>query len=369
MSRLRHVRVEGYRSIRSLAVPLGNRTVVTGGNGAGKTNFYRSLALVHAAASGTLAQAIADEGGMRSVLWAGADGAGPAESIVLEADLDGLRYALRLGIPGPNDPALALDPMVREESVAARLGDRAPLMMQRKGPNITARAPDGKWQPYPNMLLMAETALARLRDPVRFPELDALQRRFAAWRFHHGFRTDEGSPLRWPQVAICAPMLDGDGRNLAATLATAVHLGDDAARRTIEAAIHAAFPGSALTFTEAAGRHAVALSMPGFSRPFSAHEMSDGTLRYLCLIAALCSHRHPPFIALNEPEASLHDDLIEPLAAMILHASARTQLVVVTHSSALADILEARGDTTRIALEKHRGATVVAEDRESRVRA
>ncbi len=358
--------MEGYRSIRSLAVPLGNLTVVTGGNGAGKTNFYRSLALIHAAASGTLAGAIADEGGMRSVLWAGEDGAGPADSIALEADLDGLRYSLRLGIPGPNDPALALDPMVREESVAARLGDRAPLMMQRKGPNITARAPDGRWQPYPNMLLMAETALARLRDPVGFPELDALQRRFAAWRFHHGFRTDEGSPLRWPQVAICAPMLEGDGRNLAATLATAVHLGDDTARRTIKAAIHAAFPGSALTFTEAAGRHTVALSMPGFARPFSAHEMSDGTLRYLCLIAALCSHRHPPFIALNEPEASLHDDLIEPLAAMILHASTRTQLVVVTHSSKLADILETGSDTARIALEKHRGATVISEDRDAR---
>ena len=350
-------------------MPLGDLTVVTGGNGAGKTNLYRSLALVHAAASGTLAQAIADEGGMRSVLWAGADGMPAADSIVLEADLDGLRYDLRLGIPGPGDPALALDPMVREESVAARLGDRAPLMMQRKGPNITARAPDGRWQPYPNMLLMAETALARLRDPVRFPELDALQRRFAAWRFHHGFRTDEGSPLRWPQVAICAPMLDGDGRNLAATLATALHLGDAAGRRTIETAIQAAFPGSTLTFTEAGGRHAVALAMPGFARPFSAHEMSDGTLRYLCLIAALCSFRHPPFIALNEPEASLHEDLIEPLAAMILHASLRTQIVVVTHSSALADLLEAQGRTTRIALEKYRGATAVAGDREARARA
>ncbi len=348
---------------------MGNLTVVTGGNGAGKTNFYRSLSLVHAAASGTLAQAIADEGGMRSVLWAGSNGGGPAESIVLEADLDELRYALRLGIPGPNDPALALDPMVREESVAARLGDRAPLMMQRKGPNITARAPDGRWQPYPNMLLMAETALARLRDPVQFPELDALQRRFAAWRFHHGFRTDEGSPMRAPQVAVCAPMLEGDGRNLAATLATAVHLGDEACRKTIETAIHAAFPGSRLSFTEAAGRHAVALHMPGFARPFSAHEMSDGTLRYLCLIAALCSYRHPPFIALNEPEASLHDDLIEPLAAMILLASTRTQLVVVTHSAVLADLLETRGRAMRIALEKEGGATVVSRPREQRARA
>lgn len=352
--------VTGYRSLRSLSTGLGNLTVVTGSNGAGKTNFYRSLALVHAAASGTLARAIADEGGMRSVLWAGTGPHPASEDITLTADLGELRYALRLGIPGPTDPALALDPMVREESVAARLGDRAPLMMQRKGPNITARGPDGRWEPYPNMLLMAETALARLRDPVRFPELDALQRRFAAWRFHHGFRTDETSPLRWPQVAICAPMLDSDGHNLAATLATALHLGENDAGKAVTTAIGAAFPGSTLDFTEAAGRHAVALHMPGFSRPFSAHEMSDGTLRYLCLVAALCSYRHPPFIALNEPEASLHEDLIEPLAAMILRAASRTQVVVVSHSARLADLLETQGSATRIALEKEGGATVIA---------
>ncbi len=354
------MQIEGYRSICSLTLDLGDLTVVTGGNGAGKTNLYRSLALVHAAATGTLAQAIAEEGGMRSVLWAGSDDVDPSREIVLAADLDALRYSLRLGVPGPKDPALALDPMVREESVAARLGDRAPLMMHRKGPNITARGPDGKWQPYPNILLMAETALARLRDPRQFPELDSLQQRFAAWRFHHSFRTDEESPLRWPQVAVCSPMLESDGRNLAATLATALHLGDSAtaARPDIGQAIDAAFPGARLDFVEAAGRYAVALHMPGFKRAFSAHEMSDGTLRYLCLTAALCSYRPPPFIALNEPEASLHDDLIEPLADMILRATRSTQMVVVTHSTRLADLLEARGNAVRIALEKADGATV-----------
>ena len=58
-------------------------------------------------------------------------------------------------------------------------------MMQRKGPSVLTRDPAGNWQPYQNMLLMAETALAMLRDPRQFPELDRVQRGLAACRFHH----------------------------------------------------------------------------------------------------------------------------------------------------------------------------------------
>lgn len=360
---LRRVQIEGYRSIRKLSVDLGQLTVVTGGNGAGKTNLYRSLALVHAAATGTLAQAVALEGGMRSMLWAGSDSGPPADDITLTADLDALQYHLRISLPGPDDPALALDPVVREETVAARLGERAPLMLKRQGASISARGPDGQWQPYPNVLLMAETALARLRDPKQFPELDALQRRFSGWRFYHGFRTDEASPLRQPQVAVCAPSLDQDGGNLAATLATALHLRDrsDPAPK-INWAIDAAFPGSEIEFLEAAGRYAVALRGPEFSRAFSAHEMSDGTLKYLCLVGALCAYRHPPFVALNEPEASLHEELIAPLATMIVHAAQQTQVVVVTHSRSLARILRDEGGAQHIDLEKRGGATSHVED-------
>lgn len=354
---LRRIEIGGYRSVRKLSLDLRGLTVITGGNGVGKTNLYRSLLLIHAAATGTLARAVATEGGMRSMLWAGAHNGPAATEVALSAEVDTLSYTLRLGLPGPSDPALALDPVVREEAVSARVGDRTPLMLQRKGPGINARAPDGSWQTYPNMLLMAETALSRLRDPRQFPELDSLQRRFAGWRFYHGFRIDESSPLRQPQVAVCSPSLDADGANLAATLATTMHLAEGG-RELIEWAIHTGFPGSKLEFVEAAGRHAVALRSPEFDRPFAAHEMSDGTLRYLCMTAALCAYRLPPFIALNEPEASLHAELIAPLAAMIIKASQKAQIVVVTHSMQLADILERQGTARRIALGKENGETV-----------
>ena len=91
--------------------------------------------------------------------------------------------------------------------------------------------------------------------------------------------------------------------------------------------------------------------------PFAAKELSDGTLRYLCLIGALLSYRSPPFIALNEPEASLHPDLLAPLARLIARAAQRTQVWLVSHSEALAAALaEAGGVTPRIVV-KRDGAT------------
>ena len=78
----------------------------------------------------------------------------------------------------------------------------------------------------------------------------------------------------------------------------------------------------------------------------------------MCLAAALCSFRLPGFIALNEPESSLHEELIAPLAAMIVKAASSAQIVVVTHSTRLASILEAHGEARWIALEKENGATV-----------
>ncbi|GJE70899.1 hypothetical protein CHKEEEPN_2441 [Methylorubrum podarium] len=92
-------------------------------------------------------------------------------------------------------------------------------------------------------------------------------------------------------------------------------------------------------------------------RVFEPSELSDGTLRYLALAGALLAYRLPPFLALNEPETSLHPDLTEPLARMIARAARRTQVWLVTHSERLAAALaEAGGVRPRLVL-KREGAT------------
>ena len=69
---VRRIQVSNYRSLRDLHLELGPVTVLVGENGCGKSNLYRAIQLLHAAAAGRLAEAFAAEGGMPSVLWAGA---------------------------------------------------------------------------------------------------------------------------------------------------------------------------------------------------------------------------------------------------------------------------------------------------------
>ncbi len=92
--------------------------------------------------------------------------------------------------------------------------------------------------------------------------------------------------------------------------------------------------------------------MPGIRRPRAAKEFSDGMLRYLCLTAALLSQDPPPLLVLNEPETSLHPDLFDPLAAMIVSRSEHSQILVTTHSDSFAGGIESLGSVKRVTLER-----------------
>ena len=80
-------------------------------------------------------------------------------------------------------------------------------------------------------------------------------------------------------------------------------------------------------------------------KPISVMRLSDGTLRYLCLLAILCHPEPPPLICIEEPETGLHPDILPTIAELMLEASQRTQLIVTTHSdilvSAFSEIPEA----------------------------
>lgn len=336
---VRSIWVAGYRSIRSIRLEIADLTVFVGPNGSGKSNLYRAMTLMAAAAKGTLAQSLAEEGGMPSALWAGQRRAGPVR-VVLGVDCDPFGYEVQLGLPRCTDAAFPLDPIVKAERISLPRAGRAVMLLERDGPAAWLRDRAGKRVKYDQQLLMPETALAQLRDPTAYPEQTQLRDELAAWRFYHHFRTDPQSPIRQPQVGVVTPILSSDGGDLAATLKTVGHLGDD---RDIHGAVDAAFPGARLSIDEQDGRFTLRLRMPGIQRGFDARELSDGTLRYLCLIGALMSYRLPAFIALNEPETSLHPDLLEPLARLIADAARRTQIWVVTHSETLAGHLERHG--------------------------
>ena len=128
----------------------------------------------------------------------------------------------------------------------------------------------------------------------------------------------------------------------------------------LDRAVADAFPGAAVEVAGDAGRFGLSMHQHGLLRPLAAAELSDGTLRYLLLIAALLTPRPPQLLVLNEPETSLHPDLLPALARLIAEAAAQSQLVVVTHSEPLIARLADEPAARVIRLEKELGATRVA---------
>ena len=160
--------------------------------------------------------------------------------------------------------------------------------------------------------------LASIADPQRAPEMLAVRESIRGWRFYDGFRTDIASPVRIPQIGTFTPVLNNDGTDLPAALQTILEIGDDEAlRRTIDDA----FPKSRVHIEVQNGRFEVKLQQHGLLRPLSAAELSDGTLRFLLWTAALLTPRPPELMVLNEPETSLHPDLLPALARLIIAGS------------------------------------------------
>jgi predicted ATPase len=355
--------VERYRSLVDLRIDLFPVTVIQGENATGKTNLYRVLLLLSRGAGGALARTLLEEGGMPSALWAGDEPAGRRRKRPVRmrfgAAVDDVSYELSLGLPSVDAETtlFSLDAEVKEEVAwfgAART--RHTELLDRAGSTATARDVDGGISTFATMLDRFEPALAQLGEPARFPELYDLRERMRHWRFYHQIPTGPDAPSRAPRPGVRTPVLADDGHDLAAALATVEDMGSGPA---LHGAVKDAFPGAELVVEADRGIFGVALAMPGLRRPMGARELSDGTLRYLSLVAALLTPRPPELLVLNEPETSLHGSLIEPLARLVVQAADHSQVVVTTHSPTLAAALAAATGQAPIVLRSDNGATVV----------
>jgi len=365
--------VRNYRSLHELVVPLAPLTVITGPNGSGKSNLYAALRLLAHAARGDVVAALAREGGLPNVMWAGPSTvsramergevpvqglgrSGPARVGLGFAGED-FGYLIELGLPVPSSSAFDLDPVIKCERVWSGAFCRpATTLIERTGAALRRRT-GRRWQGVTHDIALHETLFEHAGDASTVPEAFRLREAIRHWRFYAEFRTDADAPARRSIPATRTPSLHHDGRDLAAALRTIVEVGD---RGALAAAIDDAFPGSELVVEpREPGRLELGLRQPGLLRPLGVGEWSDGTLRYVLLVAALLTPRPPPLIVLNEPERSLHPDLIEPLARLIRDVSARVQLWVVSHSIALVRRLELDERAVSHVLDKSLGRTEV----------
>ena len=366
--------IANYRSLRELVVPMGRLNLVTGANGSGKSNLYRALHLLAETAQGGVVPALAREGGLPSVLWAGPENlsagmrrgevpiqGGPRQQAValrLGFAGDEYGYAIDLGLPVPSRSMFALDPEIKCEAIWSgpflRTGN---LLVERRGAMVRVREGRG-WRIVAEHLSPFESLFAQIADPQRAPEVLALRETIRGWRFYDHFRSDTDAPARLPQLATRTPVLSHDGRDLAAAWQTIREIGD---AQALDAAVEDAFPGASVQVDAMEGRFVLTFSQHGLLRPLSATELSDGTLRYLLWIAALHTPRPPPLMVLNEPETSLHPDLLPALARLIAQAARRTQVWVVSHAARLIAALEQEPECHAIQLEKQISQTRVAD--------
>jgi predicted ATPase len=374
--------VENYRSLRRLVLPLGRLNVVTGANGTGKSNLYRALRLLADSSRNGAVPALAREGGLPSTLWAGPEtfsravreGQHPVQgtrrsgpvSLRLGFAGDDFGYAMDLGLPIRSDSAFALDPEIKRECTwSGPVLRPASLLTDRRGGVVRVRDDDGTWRTMHDAVRPYDSMLSEFADPQIAPDLLSLRERIRSWRFYDHVRTDAQAPARASQIGTRTPVLGHDGADLAAALQTIKEVGDSNA---LDAAIDHAFPGSRVEVTSRSGRFDLLLHQQGLLRPLGGGELSDGTLRYLLWVAALLTPRPPTLLVLNEPETSLHPDLLTPLAQLVVTASTHTQVIVVTHARALVEALNncagsAARDAQVIELTKELGQTsVVAQD-------
>jgi predicted ATPase len=373
---IRTVAVQGYRSLRDLILPLGQLTVITGANGSGKSSVYRSLRLLADVAQNAVVASLAREGGLPSTFWAGPEtisrdvrqGAYAVEplakrkvaSLKLGFGSDSYGYSIDLGYPPPPPPAtmFQLDPCVKRECVwHGSIYRKASALVDRRN-NFVWLATTGDEEPVMLTQHLSDTdsMLASIADPQRAPEMLAVRESLRRWRFYDHFRTDSEASARAAQIGTFTPVLHHDGSNLAAALQTILEIRSDEALGT---AIEDAFPGSRFFIKVQDGRFELELQQHGLLRPLSAAELSDGTLRYLLWTAALLTPRPPELMVLNEPETSLHPELLPALGRLILAAAEQTQIIVVSHSQGLIEALASASLCKRLHLVKEFGETTL----------
>jgi len=365
--------IENYRSLRGIVAPLGRLNIIKGANGSGKSNLYKGLRLLADTAAGGVVSSLAREGGLKSTIWAGPEklsremrrgrvpvqGTSRTEPVRLKLGFssDDFGYCITMGLPAPSQSAFALDPEIKRECIwSGPVYKPERVLVDRSGPSVRVRTEKG-WQTMAEGLDIFETIFFQIADPNNAPEVLLLRERIRSWRFYDQLRTDVDAPCRIPKLGTRTPVLGHDGGDLAAAIQTIIEVGD---ANAVSEAVNAAFAGASLDIANLPdGRFAIEFRQNGLLRPLTAGELSDGTLRYLLWLAALLTPRPPSMMVLNEPETSLHPDLLPALSKLISKAAENTQVWVVTHSPELISGLTEDSSSRLIELQKEFGQTQV----------
>ena len=342
-------------------LPMERLNVLIGPNGSGKSNLLEAISLLQAVPS-SLSQPFLNTGGIREWMWKGANRSSSftVETLVDLPPGEMVRHVLTLAEWG-------VYPIVEEEDVAFETrsgGKEDPVHEQpsqdgrlaARSPQLRADSDEFKARELEEEVEFEPQRESRLRNPNPFiagPPLKYLGEQYMRIRLYRNWSFGPGAELRRPCVAHArSDFLDEGGENLPLVLSN-LH---GASKRKLLEGLRKLFDGIVdFHCPVTSGLVSLFLEESG-GRSIPATRLSDGTLRYLCLLAVLLHSEPPSLIGIEEPELGLHPDLLPGLADLLVEASERTQLIVTTHSDVLVDALTDRPESV-VVCEKHDGQT------------
>jgi len=352
---------------------LRSLNVLIGPNGSGKSNLIDSIALLQAA-PGNLLDPIQSGGGIAEWLWKGSERMPTAEvDVTVNNPLGRIPLRHRLALTMVGQRAELVDEAIENERPDRRSDGEDVYFYyryQRGHPVLsvkTDRLPPAR-QPQPPEILDSEgrsrrslgredlpvnqSVLSQRKDPDQYPEVTYLGNQYAKIKLYREWNLGRNTPPRKPQPTdLASDFLREDAANIALVLNDLEHrsrLRGDLVEKLKDA------DDSIEDFSTKVlgGTIQLFLHYSGLKSPVPATPLSDGTVRYLCLLAVLCHPSPPPLICLEEPETGLHPDLLPRLAELLVDASHRMQLIVTTHSDTLVDGLSKVPEAV-IICEKH----------------
>ena len=335
LSKFESIQVEGYRRLSSVQLEMRDLTVMIGANGVGKTSFLDIFSLLAASAKGQLLEKIG--GGLAGMLTR--DQADHL-AISLEMSVLGhapLKYYLKLL------PARGSSYEISKESLTQQNDPNAPQPQK----HIDSRSLNIRYFNVQTGFLESpnwehnyfETSLSQV--PKMYQQSETLRKQLASCTFYGALSVSPRSPVRQPQDMRPAKLPGANGEDLVACLYDLRETDSDRFEM-VEDTLAAAFPDfEKLSFPPvAAGKLSMTWKDKNFSKPIYVHELSEGTLRFLWLVTLLQSRELTAITLIDEPEVSLHPDLLRLLADLMREASKRTQLIVATHSDRLIRFLK-----------------------------
>lgn len=353
-------------------LPLEPLNVLIGPNASGKSNLIEVLSLL-AAAPFDLQEPIRKGGGVRDWLWKGDSGTPTAKVEVTFRPQRPFRY--RLSFTGTSDRFTMVDEVVEDEKTGP--SGEAPNFYYRykQGGSVikvvapTETSPSEGVPPPPvddrleQVLPMEEvdqgqSILSQRRDRRAYPELWGMSMVFRFTHFYRELVLSRDAPVRLPQNPdLPQSYLMEDASNLSVVLSSLLNQ-PDVKERILER-MRDFYPSFRdVTATVNGGTVQIFFHERGLRHPVPATRLSDGSLRYLCLLAILCNPNLAWVVCLEEPELGLHPDVIPEVAKLLVEASSRSQIFVTTHSDVLVDALTDTPEAV-IVCEKEEGATVM----------